>query len=227
MLRNGRPSSAPDRAEPLAVHSIVELAGLLPRSASGSRALLGVVGAPGAGKSLFAETVAALDLIEHAVVPMDGFHLADQALAALGLLDRKGAPETFDAHGYAALLLRLRDVPGHTVYAPAFERDLEQPLAGALPIPPSSSLIITEGNYLLLDAPGWRDARSALDEVWFIGVDPEVRRRRLIDRHILFGKSPTEAEEWVRRVDEPNAALVDASRDRADRIFDLSTWHLS
>ncbi len=226
MLKNGRQSGATGRAEPLAVQSIVELAGLLPRSASGSRALLGVVGAPGAGKSLFAATVAALDLVEHAVVPMDGFHLADQALAALGILSSKGAPETFDAHGYAALLWRLRDAPGHTVYAPAFERDLEQPLAGALPIPPSSSLIITEGNYLLLDAPGWRDARSALDEVWFIDVDPEVRRRRLIDRHILFGKNPTAAEEWVRRVDEPNAALIEAGRDRADRILDLSTWHL-
>lgn len=226
MLKNGRQSGATGRAEPLAVQSIVELAGLLPRSTSGSRALLGVVGAPGAGKSLFAATVAALDLVEHAVVPMDGFHLADQALAALGILSSKGAPETFDAHGYAALLWRLRDAPGHTVYAPAFERNLEQPIAGALPITPSSSLIITEGNYLLLDAPGWRDARSALDEVWFIDVDPEVRRRRLIDRHILFGKNPTAAEEWVRRVDEPNAALIEAGRDRADRILDLSTWHL-
>ncbi|MDQ0736897.1 nucleoside/nucleotide kinase family protein [Arthrobacter agilis] len=211
----------------LSVRNAVELQGILPRPVDGGRALLGIVGAPGAGKSTVAAAVAALDPGAHALVPMDGFHLADQALSGLGLLDRKGAPETFDAHGYAALLERLRRNPDHTVYAPAFERDLEQPLANALPVPSSSSLLVTEGNYLLLDEPGWRDARGLLDEVWFVDVDPEVRRRRLVARHILFGKTPTAAEEWVRRVDEPNGVLVAATRDRADRVLDVSDWHLT
>ena len=122
---------------------------------------------------------------------------------------------------------RLAGVPDHVVYAPAFERDLEQPLANALPVAPSSSLLITEGNYLLLDAPGWRDARRHLDEVWFIDADPEVRRERLIARHVLFGKTLEAAEEWVRRVDDPNAELVAATRDRADCILDLSDWQLT
>ncbi len=211
----------------LSVSTAVELRGILPRPVDGGRALLGIVGAPGAGKSTVAAAVAALDPASHALVPMDGFHLADQALTGLGLLDRKGAPETFDAHGYAALLARLRGHPDHTVYAPAFERDLEQPLANALPVPPSSTLLVTEGNYLLLEEPGWQDARALLDEVWFIDVDPEVRRRRLVARHILFGKTPAAAEEWVRRVDEPNGALVAATRDRADRVLDVSGWQLT
>ena len=156
---------------------------------------------------------------------MDGFHLADQALDRLGLLCRKGAPETFDAHGYAALLARLRTAPEHTVYAPAFERSLEQPLANALPVPPSTTLVITEGNYLLLDLPGWQDARSTLSEVWFLDVDPGLRRRRLVERHIRFGKSPLEAERWVREVDEPNADRVEATRSAATRILDCTGWH--
>ena len=208
------------------VRTIEELGALLPSPVPGRRTLLGIAGPPGAGKSTVAAAIAAADPEHHALVPMDGFHLADQALATLGLLDRKGAPETFDAHGYAALLARLAGHPCHTVYAPAFERRLEQPLANALPVAPSCSMLITDGNYLLLDAPGWRDARSHLDQVWFVDVDPGLRRRRLVARHIHFGKTPAAAEDWVRRVDEPNAVRVAATRDRADRVLDLSEWRV-
>lgn len=208
------------------VRNAGELQYLLARSST-SRTLLGIVGAPGAGKSTVATALQALRPEAFAQVPMDGFHLADQALIRLGLFERKGAPETFDAHGYAALLSRLRDNPAHVVYAPAFERDLEQPLANALPIPPAASLLITEGNYLLLDGPGWRKARQQLDEVWFIDIDPDIRRQRLVARHILFGKDRAAAEDWVRHVDEPNSELVNATRRRADRILDLSDWQLT
>lgn len=189
-----------------------------------TRRLLGIAGAPGAGKSTLARWYVARASEPAVHVPMDGFHLADVALERLGLRDRKGAPETFDAWGYAALLARLRAAPPHTVWTPAFERDLEQPLAGAVPVPPETALVVTEGNYLLLDRPEWRAVRAQLDEVWFVHTDDALRRARLIDRHVAFGKTPAVARAWVTRVDEPNARLVDAGGARADRVIDLTRW---
>ncbi|MGC4110253.1 MAG: nucleoside/nucleotide kinase family protein [Nocardioides sp.] len=186
-------------------------------TSSPARRLVGIAGAPGAGKTTYAERLVADADVLAAYLPMDGFHLADRTLVTLGLLDRKGAPETFDAWGYAALLHRVR-AARETVWAPAFERDLEQPLAGALAIPPDAELVVTEGNYLLLDLPEWRAVRAELDEVWYLDCPDDVRRPRLVARHVEFGKSPTEAEAWVARVDDANAALVAASRDRADRV---------
>ena len=180
--------------------------------------LLGITGAPGVGKS----TVAALLARSWGavVVPMDGFHLADVELSRRGLLGRKGAPETFDAEGYAALLGRVRRREP-LVMAPVFERDLEQPLAGALPVPGSVGLVVTEGNYLLLDEPRWAAVRAQLDAVWHLRVDPALRRERLVARHVEFGKTPAEAEAWVRAVDDPNATLVEAAAAQADLVIDL------
>jgi pantothenate kinase len=185
-----------------------------------ARRMIGIAGAPGAGKSTYAQRLVARSMrhgVPAAYLPMDGFHLADVALAALGILDRKGAPETFDAWGYAALLARVRTAD-HLVWVPGFERDLEQPLAGAVAVPAEAELVVTEGNYLLLDRPEWRAARDALDEVWFLDCPDDVRRPRLVARHVAFGKPAAEAEAWVARVDDANAALVAASRDRADLV---------
>lgn len=189
-------------------------------------AVLGVAGAPGSGKTTLAvalvEALAAetgAETVTH--VPMDGFHLADVTLRRLGSLQRKGAPDTFDAWGYAALLERLRGRrrhPDETVYAPGFERELEQPVAGAVAVGPRTRLVVTEGNYLLLDEPAWRAARSACDEVWFVQADEARRRQRLVARHVEFGKSPAAAAAWVDAVDEPNAVAVAATRDRADLV---------
>jgi pantothenate kinase len=187
----------------------------LPALPAGVR-LLGITGAPGAGKSTVAE---ALGL---PVVPMDGFHYADVELRRRGLLARKGAPETFDAEGYAVLLRRIR-AGERDVVAPMFERDLEQPLAGAIPVP-STGTVVTEGNYLLLDEPRWRAVRAELDLVWHVVVDEAVRVERLVARHVRFGKTPEEARAWVARVDGANALLVEAARDRADAVVDLSDW---
>ena len=191
------------------------------------RAVLGVVGCPGSGKSTFVDVLVASladrlaggpEAVAH--VPMDGFHLADQALDRLGLRQRKGAPETFDAAGYAAILDRVRSETGTTVYAPAFERDLEQPLAGAIAVPPEARLVVTEGNYLLLGGP-WERVRALLAEVWFVQVDDETRVRRLVARHEQFGKTHDAAVDWVRTVDEPNARLVQATAPLADLVIDL------
>ncbi|WP_428954061.1 nucleoside/nucleotide kinase family protein [Streptomyces sp. cg35] len=197
-------------------------------AASGPRRVLGVAGPPGAGKSTLAEAlVRALDGVA-ALVPMDGFHLADAELARLGRADRKGAPDTFDAYGYAALLARLRAPEhGETVYAPSFERAWEQPVAGALPVPPDVPLIVTEGNYLLLDEEPWSTAvRPLLDEVWWVAVDDGVRVERLVARHVAFGKSPSFARDWVLRSDEANARRVAPGRDRADLVVDLDAGRL-
>lgn len=188
---------------------------MIPEVPPGVR-LLGITGAPGAGKTTLA---ASLGL---PVVPMDGFHYADVELVRRGLLNRKGAPDTFDAEGYAALLGRVRRGE-RDVVAPAFERDLEQPLAGAIWVPPTGT-VVTEGNYLLLDQPRWRAVREQLDQVWHVVTDDALRVERLVARHVEFGKAPDEARAWVERVDAANAALVSAAAERADVVVDLSGW---
>ncbi|MFJ7768498.1 nucleoside/nucleotide kinase family protein [Streptomyces sp. NPDC097107] len=210
---------------PLTFDDLLSRARSLPEG--GRRAILGIAGSPGAGKSTLAERLVrelngtGAPWVAH--VPMDGFHLADAELDRLGRRDRKGAPDTFDAAGYAALLRRLREEPdegagGETVYAPAFERVLEQPIAGAVPVPASARLVVTEGNYLLLGSGAWARVRSRLDEVWFCEQAETERVRRLVARHERFGKSHEDAVAWVLGTDQRNADLVAATRDRADLV---------
>jgi pantothenate kinase len=189
-----------------------------------SRAILGIAGSPGVGKSTLVEQLlvrirAIVGEQWAAHVPMDGFHLADVQLERLGVRDRKGAPETFDADGYAHLLERVAREPENPVYLPGFDRTLEQPLAGALVVLPAARLVITEGNYLLLDDPMWVRARRAMDAVWFVAGDERVRVQRLVDRHVEFGKTPPAAREWVAAIDQPNADAVSTTAVKADRII--------
>lgn len=206
----------------------------------GGRVIVGIVGLPGAGKTTLAEALVSELLTRRADwtdrlpdvtdpdrpwigshvahVPMDGYHLADVELNRLGRLDRKGAPDTFDAAGYAALLQRLRQADDD-VWAPAFDRTIEQPIAGSIPVLRSARVVITEGNYLLLDGEAWQWARAQLDAVWFYDLDDDVRRQRLVDRHIRFGKSPADAVAWVNDVDQRNAVLIATTRPKADLVL--------
>jgi pantothenate kinase len=184
------------------------------------RTLLGLVGPPGSGKSTLAQALHQAFPDVSVIVPMDGFHLANAELRRLGLAGRKGAPETFDAAGYVALVRRIRaQREGETVYAPEFHRDIEEPVAGAIPVQPSTRLIITEGNYLLLETGPWADLAELLDETWYVDIDSNLRVERLVQRHVHFGRSPEAAEEWVRSSDEKNARLIETSRPRADVVF--------
>ena len=189
----------------------------------GRRAVLGIAGPPGGGKSTLAEMVVAELGDRAALVPMDGFHLAQPELRRLGRRDRMGAPDTFDAAGYVAMLARLRSQDDEVVYAPAFRREIEEPIAGALAIPRSVPLIVTEGNYLLLADGDWARVQPLLDEAWYVEMAEETRLEWLIQRHIAFGKAPDAARAWVMRSDQPNAAVVAATRERADMVVRLAS----
>lgn len=180
----------------------------------GERRLLGITGVPAAGKSTLAGSLVAALAPEAVLVPMDGFHLAAAQLRRLGRLDRKGAPDTFDAAGYLALLHRLRDRAEDVVYAPEFRREIEEPIAGAIAVPREVPLAITEGNYLLY----WNDVHELLDEVWFVDLDEPTRLARLIERHMAYGRTRAEAEQRTYGSDQRNAELIMATRMNADLI---------
>jgi len=190
----------------------------------GERRMLGLTGAPGAGKSTVAELlVAALGPHDAVLVAMDGFHLAGTVLERLGRRDRKGAHDTFDDAGYAALLQRLRAAsPDEIVYAPEFRREIEEPIGSAIGVPPDIPLVVTEGNYLLLDTGAWQRVRALLDAVWFLAPGDAVRQERLVRRHEAYGKSPAQARRWALGSDQRNAELIAATQGRADLVIRLA-----
>jgi pantothenate kinase len=256
-----RPATAAPAARPLDPGLRAAVEALLAPGPDGApvRRLLGLTGPPGAGKSTLSAQVLAAFPGRCVVVPMDGFHLAQAELERLGRADRKGAPDTFDAAGYVALLRRLRGaapggafpdaavpggavlreavpgeqeraasasheivpgeiVPGETVYAPEYRRDLRHGVTGAIAVPSTVPLVITEGNYLLLETDGFAPVRGLLDACWYVDPPEALRIERLVRRHVEFGKSPDAARAWVAGTDQRNAELVHATRGRADRV---------
>ena len=196
----------------------------------GERKILGITGAPGAGKSTLAEAlVAELGPSLAVLVPMDGYHLANEVLESLGRTATKGAHDTFDASGYVSLMRRIQaqgtGVPGvdeDVVYAPVFRRDIEEPIGSSIPVLRETPLVITEGNYLLLGDEPWPRAREILDESWFIAPDEERRMQQLVDRHMRFGRSREAAIERSAGSDQRNAEMIIATATLADHVFSLT-----
>jgi pantothenate kinase len=185
------------------------------------RQILGITGAPGAGKSLLAQRLADLLVLRGhrvAVAGMDGFHLAGAELNRLGRAERKGAPDTFDADGYVALLQRLHDPSDRPVYAPLFDRTLEEPIGSAVAIAADVTLVITEGNYLLHADGPWAAIADLLDACWYIELDERLRTERLIARHMQFGRSRQDAADRAHGSDLRNARLVAHTKVRATRV---------
>ena len=201
------------------VEQLVERAAAL--AGERGRRVLGLVGAPGSGKSTVAALMQERLQANVAVVEMDAFHLSDELLVQLGRRDRKGAPDTFDVGGYVDILRRLRETDAGDIYVPIFDRTLDTSVGSAHLVPADCQLIITTGNYLLLDQEPWSLLRAYLDQTWFLEPDEEQRIARLIARHVQFGKSPDDAREWTMRSDQDNAELVQGSRNNADLVVRL------
>ena len=183
------------------------------------RGLLGLTGPPGAGKSTLAERIVAEVARQrarrHGRLPPRP-HGAD---ATSGTVGRKGAPDTFDAAGYVALLARLRAGEPGVVWAPEFRREIEDAIAGAVAVPPDAPLVVTEGNYLLLPEAPWSSVPELLDEVWYVDLPDATRLDRLVRRHERYGRSADQARERSFGSDEGNARLVMATRERADAVI--------
>ena len=214
--------SRPHNREPLRiVATSAELADRLRHrlELSASRVMIGICGAPGAGKSTLAEQLARMLGPEAAVVvPFDGFHLATSVLEGTPGLARRGAIDTFDLGSYRSLIHRLRARDEDVVYAPSYRRGLEEPIASSIAVPRSVPLVLTEGNYLLADHPDLVAARHDLDEVWFLDTPEEIRMRQLVARHVAYGKSEQDARAWASGTDQRNAEQIEATRRSADLI---------
>ncbi|RDI47114.1 nucleoside/nucleotide kinase family protein [Nocardia mexicana] len=194
------------------------------------RFVLGVAGPPGAGKSTLATALrdtlnadAGAPIAE--VAPMDGFHLTNAELRVAGALARKGEPDTFDVAAYLDRLRRLRELPpGQRLSWPIYDRKQHEPVPDGV-VFTEQSIVITEGNYLLLDdvgTAGWSAVREYLDAAWYVDAPAELLRKRLLRRHVRGGKSAEFARSKVAGSDLLNAELVAKTRERADLVLQAS-----
>ena len=180
----------------------------------GGRFIVALAGPPGAGKSTLAGAVVAALGSDARAVPMDGFHFDDAILIARGQRSRKGAPETFDVAGYRHLLTRLRGED--EVAIPVFDRSLELSRGSADLVSAGHRILVTEGNYLLMDEAPWTGLAAFFDLTVMIDVSEAELDRRLLERWAHFGKTPQEARDWIDGNDMPNIRRVTRGSRGAD-----------
>ncbi|WP_458526435.1 nucleoside triphosphate hydrolase [Onishia taeanensis] len=197
-------------------------------SRPGKRVLIGIAGPPGSGKSTLAEDVVAelnakAESESHAaLLPMDGFHLDNEALSARGMLARKGAPETFDVAGLERLIRRVRD-GGTDLHYPLFDRTLDRSLPDAGLLNAETPIVVIEGNYLLIDTPPWDRLSELFDATVFLAPSIETLEDRLIHRWLSFGFSLATATEKAHGNDLKNARLVLDNSRAADLLLSQET----
>lgn len=192
------------------------------------RRILGLAGGPGVGKSTLAsELVAAVQRTRpgHAAyVPMDGFHMRHAKLVELGIEHQKGMPHTFEAVAFVEFLRELRGARGKTATGPGYSRKIEDVVDGATVVGGDASLIVVEGNYLLLDDGAWQHVRPLLDLAVFLDLPRALVRERLLRRHAREGLfSSDQICSHVDLVDLPNYDLVKRFGFRADLSVELVT----
>ncbi|PIE08695.1 MAG: nucleoside/nucleotide kinase family protein [Rhodobacterales bacterium] len=173
------------------------------------RRLAAIAGAPASGKSTLAEEVVARLVaagVNAVLMPMDGFHLDNRLLEPMGLLPRKGAPETFDFGGFRATLARVQTEA--QVFLPVFDRSREIAIAGAGEISAETTHVVVEGNYLLFDEDPWRELAPMWDFSAFLEVDEAELESRLLRRWNRFGYPPEEVRAKAFGNDIPNARRV-------------------
>lgn len=183
----------------------------------GRRRLVAIAGPPGAGKSTLAAALVQELGPTAALVPMDGFHFDNDTLTARGLRDRKGAPETFDLAGLSSLLEQLVREDG--VAIPAFDRALDRVVGSSTIVQAGHRWVIVEGNYLLLDEPGWRDLARQWDLSVYLDEPHDVLEERLIHRWLDLGLALDDARAWALGNDLPNARRVAAARLPANLVL--------
>ena len=215
----GRGHTAPLYARP----SMRELAERALALAGTGRALLGIAGEPGAGKSTFAEQLLAeVERLRPGVavgVSMDGFHLAQQVIDRQGKAARKGAIDTFDARGFVAMLRRTREETGQPLWWPEFRREIEEPVAQGVEVAPAHRLVVVDGNFLLATDPPWNEVRGLLTETWFLRADPAARRERLVRRYVRYGFSEERARDKAAGVDEVSSTEIRRTGGGADLVL--------
>lgn len=205
------------------IETLDELARLVrARASRDQRLIVAIAGPPGAGKSTLAEAL--LEALNRDVpgtaglVPMDGYHFDNAVIEPLGLLARKGSPETFDAAGLISALRRIRS-GGEDVAVPVFDRSADLSRAGARIIARDQRVVLVEGNYLLLDSPPWDELAPLFDLTIFVEVNEAELERRRLQRWRQHGWKPERARRHVEHNDMPNGRLVVGRSRAADLVI--------